>query len=285
MSFVNRPLPYRDGYRMAPNCLLRSSLCSAIPPWRAKLRGNDGMHRIVTTKDASALQSHGDCIDQADFDVLLLIYAEFALCESLADTPIESIHVPLLGLLSAAGRQDGGKNRQWLRESLERLSTARICLDNEKAGIYLVNQALLESSALSKTDYEIRLPDEARQLFDHGFAGINWHQRQKLSPLGKWLHAFYSSHKRLPLRMGARLLGQLSGWSASSDSMNAAFPGVLEKELKLLAEVTGWRCEIDPESEQVIVVKQDDGVGGNAATLAKFDDCELGKADGEQEEI
>lgn len=285
MSFLDRALPFRDGYRMAPNCLLRSSLCAAIPPWQARPNGNDGMHRIVTTKDATALQTQGDCIDQADLDVLLTIYAEFALRESLADTPLESIRVPLLGLLTASGRQDGGKNRQWLRDALDRLTKVRICFDNENAGIYLVNQALLQSSALSKANYEIRLPDDIRQLFDRGFTGINWHQRQKLTPLGKWLHSFFSSHKRFPLPMGAKLLGQLSGWSSSADTMNASFPETLAKELKVLAEVTGWQCEIDPESEQVTVVKEDDGVGGNAATLVQYDNCDFGKSDDNQEEI
>lgn len=285
MSFVDRPLPYRDGLRMAPNCLLRSSLYSAIPPWRARPTGNDGMHRIVTIKNASVGQSHGDRLDQADFDVLLSIFAEFALYESAWDTPVESIHVPLLGLLTATGHKDGGKNRQWLRDAIDRLSKARICVENEKAGIELMNQPLLTSSAFGKTDFEFGLPEEIRQLFDFGFAGINWHERKQLSSLGKWLHAFYSSHKRLPLRMGARLLGQLSGWAVSPSATNAAFPSVLAKELRLLAEVTGWQCELDPSTEQVIVVKQDDGVGGNAAKLVDYDNYDFPKADDEPEEI
>lgn len=286
MSFVTRALPHRDGYRLAPNCLLRSSLFGAISPWRARPGcTDDKMLRIATTKEAAALQSYGDRLDQSDLDVLIAVFAEFALRESAADEPVRSVEAPLAGLLAATGRQDGGKNRLWLHQAIERLNKARISLENEKAGIWITCQALIRATPVSKTRYEINLPNEIRQLFDSGFAGIHWQQRRQLSHLGKWLHAYYSTHKRLPHRMGARLLGQLSGWAGEAGAMNAAFPKVLEKELKLLAEVSGWKCEIAPETEQVFIQKPDDGVGGNAATAAQYHDPDFGKPDDVEEDI
>lgn len=282
MSFVNRALPYRDGYRLAPNCILRSSMFAAIPPWQARPGCTDyKMLHIATTKEATALQSYGDRLDQADLDVLLAVFAEFALCESVTDDPVLSIEAPLAGLLAATGRQDGGKNRLWLHQAIERLNKARISLENEKAGICVTCQALIHATPVSKTRYEFTLPDEIRQLFDSGFAGVHWQQRRQLSHLGKWLHAYYSTHKSLPLRMGAKLLGKLSGWSGGAGSMNAAFPIVLEKELRVLAEISGWECELNPVTEQVLIRKPDDGVGGNASTAAQYHDNDFEDEDEE----
>lgn len=271
MSFVSRSLPHRDGYRLAPNVLLRCGLASAIPPWQSRSTCTDAkIIRIPSTKGASIIQTQGARLDQADFDVLLAIFTEFALCEYAADEPEETIEAALGGLLIASGRQDGGKNRQWLRQSLHRLSTARICIEADKIDLALYNQELIRVSPMSETRYHIHLPNNIRRLFDFGFAGIHWHQRQQLSsPLGKWLHAFYSSHKRLPYRMGARLIGQLSGWS-NAGGMSAAFPTVLAKTLDSLAEISGWKCEFNQDDERVTIKKPDDGVGGNASTAEGY---------------
>lgn len=268
MSFTNRALPHRDGYRMAPNYLLRCGLFAAIPPWQARTTcDDDNPINIATTRGMTASQHQGDRLDQADLDVLLSIFSEFALCELLDDEPKKSVDVPLGGLLIASGRKDGGKNRHWLRESLERLGKARFSLNIDKDEIAITEQALLRVTSITETRYQIELPAEIRRLFDLGFTGVHWHERQQLNHLGKWLHAFYSSHKQSSYRFGARSLGQLSGWSGG---MTAAFPQILAKELKSLADVSGWRYEFDFKSERVSVEKDNDGVGGNAATIEQY---------------
>lgn len=282
MSFANRALPHRDGYRLAPNCLLRCGLFGAIPPWQARTEcTKDKPVRIATPRGVAASQSQGERMDQADLDVLFALFSEFALCEYLDDKPIPSIDVPIAGLLLASGRQDGGKNRAWLHQSLKRLGEAKISLENndDELKIKISNQALVAVTKVTETRYKIELPTEIRCLFDVGFAGVDWHERQQLSHLGKWLHAFYSSHRQSSYRLGARLLGQLSGRSGQSGDMAAAFPKVLAKELKSLADISGWRCEIDPKSERVSIEKQTDGVGGNASTAEGYRDHDF-SADG-----
>ncbi len=269
MDLTSFCIPYHDDYRFAPNVWLRSALFGARSP--AQLRQvyqSDNPKSVVTLKSFELLQ-RGTALDQADLDVLLTIGNEFGLREMDRGLPMSRLVMPFRGLLQASSRKDGGKNRKWLSESLSRLGQCQVSfwghadldLDPEWHSMISLND-------ISTCSATIDLGQTVREFFAAGFTGINWVQRQQLSHLGKWLHAFYSSHQRRPLPIKIQTIRRLCGRSNDLDGMASTFSSTLAAELIKLADITGWKCRI--ENHKVVITKGDDGIGGNAATCESY---------------
>lgn len=276
-SFAHRPLPHRDGYRMAPNLFVRSGMFSALTPRQDReCLGEEGDIQIPSLRGTEIVQYAGLLLGQSDFDTWLVLADEFALAEAEYGGVIESLEVQLNDLVEATEKTGGGKNKLNLVATLHHLDQARFAIypNGFEDPIHFRPLELLE---LGDGHGVVAIPAMTRQLFDSGFTGINSIQRRALNPLGQWLHAHYSSHTCRPRAVGVEFIRRMSGRGARkvnlcgsriarvsrSGQLATSFPSLLAKDLALLAQVTGWTCEL--RDGKVHVVKPYDGVGGNAA--------------------
>lgn len=275
--------PLRENWRFAPSILLRSALFGALPPGKVrKLCPPKPSTEIASVSNIYIAMIKGPIWHQCDLDVLLAIIHEAAIREEDSGRPVEKLSLPIRELLFALGRLDGGKNRTWLQESLKRLGkTQLICNSTGKVSVSTEWGCLITVRTNSRIAH-IKLSDDLRELYKAGYTGINWTERQQLSPLGKWSHAFFSSHSREPMKLKIQTIRRLSGRALDAMEMGSKFCETLANELVQLAAVTKWKCAID--EGKVVVVKPDDGFGGNGKTVADYL-ARLESGDWEVEEI
>lgn len=261
--------PYHEDFRFAPNILLRSALFGALPPGQARKVCDAAVpSQIPALRNLYLAMCHGPVFDQGDLDVFLAIMHEVAIREVDSGVQVSQVSLPVRGLLAATGRQDGGKNRSRLCQSLMRLGQSQLIAGSTgEMSVSTDWGSLIKVSANSRSA-DISLSDDVRELYKAGFTGINWVEREQLSPLGKWLHAFYSSHGRAPLRIKVQTIRQLCGRSLEVMGMASTFGKSLENELSHLAAVTKWKCSI--EDGKVVVRKPGNGLGGNANSAAEY---------------
>lgn len=273
--------PLRENWRFAPSILLRSALFGALPPGKVrKLCPPRPSTEIATVSKIFIAMINGPIWHQCDLDVLLAIINEAAIREEDSGCQVEKMSLPIRELLFALGRLDGGKNREWLLQSLKRLGkTQLICNSTGKVSVSTEWGRLITVRANSRIAH-IKLSDDLRELYKAGFTGINWAERQQLSHLGKWLHAFYSSHRREPTELKVQTIRRLSGRALDAMEMGSKFGDTLADELVQLAAITKWQCAI--EEGKVVIVKPDDGLGGNGQTVADYQ-ARLESGDWEEE--
>lgn len=275
--------PLRENWRFAPSILLRSALFGATPPGKArKICPSELSTEVTAVKDIFIAMLDGPTWHQCDLDVLLAIINETAIREEDSGRQLAELSLPIRGLLFALGRLDGGQNRTWLQECLLRLGkTKLICNSTGKVSVSTEWGRLITVSADSRIAH-IKLSDDLRELYKAGFTGVNWAERQQLSALGKWLHSFYSSHGHAPLALKVQTIRRLSGRALDAMEMGSKFGDTLADELAQLAAVTKWQCAI--EEGKVVILKPDDGLGGNGKTVAAYL-ARLESGDWEEEEI
>lgn len=269
MSDQYFPFPQNDDYRFAPNIWLRSALFGALPPAKARMVcAETPSAQLPSLKNLTVAMTHWEVFDQSDLDVLLTLLGEAAIREADTGKPVSALSLPMRGLLVATGRQDGGKNRDWLRLSLERMSKSQLIFGSSGEDYWSTEWCSLISASADSRTARITLGDAIRELYKTGFTGINWAERQQLSPLGKWLHAFYSSHGRSPLPIKVQTIRKLCGRGQDEMGVASTFRNTLDGELRALAKVTKWECSI--KDGKVLVRKPTEGLGGNAQSMAKF---------------
>lgn len=274
--------PRHDDWRFAPSILLRSALFGALPPGKArKVCGPKTPSEITTVKSISIKMLDGPMFDQGDLDVLLAIVDEAAIRDEDSGKPVTELSLPMRGLLFALNRPDGGKNRTWLLDSLMRLGQSQLTCKSTGKVSASTELGRLISVRADTCSAQITINNNLRDLYKAGYTGINWVERQQLSPLGKWMHAFYSSHGREPLPLKVQTIRRLSGRAQDAMGMASKFGDTLAAELEQLAAVTNWQWAI--EEGKVVVVKPDDGIGGNGKTVADYRArLEGGEWDGEE---
>jgi hypothetical protein len=108
----------------------------------------------------------------------------------------------------------------------------------------------------ARTEWTIFLEPEIINLFaSDGYTLIDWDQRLSLTPLAKWLHSFYFTH-RAPFDYKVATLYELCG---SQCKELRAFRYLLKKALTTLKEcgfLVDWA--IDPTSDLVTVIRAKD---------------------------
>lgn len=275
--------PLRENWRFAPSVLLRSALFGALPPGKVrKLCPPRPSTEIASVSNIFIAMINGPMWHQCDLDVLLAIINEAAIREEDSGRSVAKLSLPIRELLFALGRLDGGKNREWLLQSLKRIGkTQLICNSTGKVSVSTEWGRLITVRADSRVAH-IKLSDDLRELYKAGYTGINWTERQQLSALGKWLHSFYSSHSHAPFALKIQTIRRLSGRALDAMEMGSKFGETLAAELVQLAAVTKWQCSI--EEGKVVVVKPDDGLGGNGTTVDAYQ-ARLESGDWEEEEI
>lgn len=235
---------WSDAVRGVPNAALRSALFGAIK--RGKRAYQDGVKKASV--DGVTVIHTGPQLDQADLEV-------WEHCIELArkNGLGEKIHFGLGYFLTDIGRSTGGKDSEWLKGSLRRLSASVVEITDGKKTYWgsMIYRGVRDEET-GKHVIEVN-PDIAKLYGTDGWTAIERSVRTALKgqPLAQWLHGFYASHAR-PYPMKVETLHKLCG---SENKQLAGFRRELAGALKRLAEVTGWTWDID-EADLVHVIKK-----------------------------
>ena len=235
---------WSDTVRGVPNAALRSALFGAIK--RGKRAYQDGVKKASV--DGVTVIHTGPQLDQADLEV-------WEHCIELArkNGLGEKIHFGLGYFLTDIGRSTGGKDSEWLKGSLRRLSASVVEITDGKKTYWgsMIYRGVRDEET-GKHVIEVN-PDIAKLYGTDGWTAIERSVRTALKgqPLAQWLHGFYASHAR-PYPMKVETLHKLCG---SENKQLAGFRRELAGALKRLAEVTGWTWDID-EADLVHVIKK-----------------------------
>jgi len=195
-------------------------------------------------------------LDQGDFDVLA-----HSLHLAAHHATGQFVQFTAKGFLKGIGRSFGKSGREWLKDSLRRLTASAVEIRFEVHGnlgteIFSYVGSLLDEFYYTEEDqtYFLKFNSKLARLFDAGWTQLQWQQRLHLkTDLAKWLHGFYSSH-RTPFPMKVVTLQQLCG---SDYGRLSDYRGKLRSALEELVKteiIASWN--IDHE-DKVHVQKRD----------------------------
>lgn len=239
-----------DKTRGIPNICLRSALFGVIKRGRRKAVKKE----LIASLKGVAIQYTGWRLDQGDFDVL----AQALHFQSREPDPEKRqfLRIKVKPFLAAIGRQGGKSGREWLKDSLRRLTATAVEIKvdlNAYRGSFSYTGSLVDEFYFSDEDqsYIVRINPKLVGLFDVGWTQVQWQQRLQLkTDLAKWLHGFYASH-RAPYPVKITTLKHLCGSECSRlvdfrRSLRSAM-----SELVQAGAVLGWN--IDPEDKLNVV--------------------------------
>lgn len=207
---VQPRLPFwPEPVRGLPNPLARSDLFTVGN--RAQPRANFKNKMVASTKGVSIVY-RGEELRQDDEDVFLQIL------HVARDFPLgESVELTGFGVLKALGWGRSQPMYERLKECLMRLkaSALTVSTDNDDKGF---SGSLIRKFAWQGDDgtpmktWKIWLEPELIRLFSPDtYTQIYWEQRLSLSsPLAKWLHGYYYTHKE-PYALKTETLRTLCG--------------------------------------------------------------------------
>ena len=201
-----------DKTRGIPNICLRSALFGVIKRGRRRAVKKE----LIASLKGVQIQYTGWRLDQGDFDVLAQAL-HFQTRESNPEAR-QFLRIKVKPFLAAIGRQVGKSGREWLKDSLRRLTATAVeikveCNRGLYGGMYSYAGSLVDEFYFSEEDqsYIIRINPKLAGLFDVGWTQVQWQQRLHLkTDLAKWLHGFYASH-RAPFPIKVSTLKHLCG--------------------------------------------------------------------------
>jgi hypothetical protein len=246
------PLPtWPEECRGIPNICLRSALFGVIQRGRREAVKRQSIAAI----NGLNISYTGWRLDQGDFDVLA-----HSLHLASRQATGTSVQFSAKGFLRGIGRSHGKSGREWLKDSLRRLTASAVEIQLKMPVTYgpelfSYTGSLLEEFFYTEENqsYLLKFNGQLATLFDAGWTQVQWQQRLHLKTgLAKWLHGFYASH-RTPYPMKVATLQELCG---SHCGRLSDYRGKLRSALVELVEVetlTSW-C-IDQE-DKVLVDKQ-----------------------------
>ena len=222
-----------EGTTATANSLLRCSLFAATKrgqrPYlkRRKLHSADSISIVYT----------GARLDQADLDV----YQQCIYLLSYSGS-VNTIKFTARSFLKEIGREGGGKDQEWLKDAIARLTACSIEISDGKKTYF---GSLVEGGKRNEETgfYEIQLNKNLMGLYKAGnWTGIDTNQRKALrgKSLALWLSAFYATHES-PYPYGIEKLMHLSG---SENTETKDFKRKLANALLELNTKTNWYWEI-----------------------------------------
>lgn len=236
-------LPYcSDEKKPVPNALLRSALFGVIG------KGGRAYEKRVLKAAVNGITVRftGQQLDQSDLDVWL------GCLQLLKEVPVGTqVYFSMKGFLKSLGRNSGKSDKEWLRDSLTRLSA---CLIEIGDGQRFYSGHLINDFYRDEVDceYTITLNPKMLSFFSNkSWTGLNLNKRNELKgrSVAKWLHGFYSTHAS-PHPYKVETLKDLCGSKAELKE----FRRMLKTSLSYVSSAEGWTCWID-ESDLVNVKK------------------------------
>jgi hypothetical protein len=210
-----KPLPeWPEGTAALMNALIRSEVFSPLEKVKARERLHDAP--LVSQSNYTVVYT-GIPLDQGDADVFLQIISLHS-----GIIPGNPIQISLRPFLQSVGRAYGTRNRNWMIESLERLSSAYFKIKfstNTYVGEYsggILDVEFLQDIKPKKSDLKIMvtIPVQFFNRFLHDYTKLPMRKRLalkgKASQLAKWLHSYYASHRE-PYPVSVDFLRKLSG--------------------------------------------------------------------------
>lgn len=255
------PLPHWPAEtRGIPNICLRSALFGVIQ--RGSRKAVKG--ELIAAVKGLDVRYTGWRLDQADFDVL----AHALHLASVQQSTGGYVQFTGKGFLHGIGRSAGKSGREWLKDSLRRLTGSAVEITLRLKETYGINSYTYAGSLLDefyynacKQTYFLKVNPKLAILFDAGWTQLQWNQRLRLkTDLAKWLHGFYSSHKN-PFPMKVETLKHLCG---SSIGRLSDFRGNLRRALGELAQtelIISWKID---GNDNVHVKKQEPNPAGRS---------------------
>lgn len=222
-----------EGKRPVPNAILRSALFGVVAKGARKYE----QRVLKATVNGISVRFTGQQLDQSDLDVWL------ACLHRLGEVPAgNQVYFSIYGFLKSLGRNTGKSDREWLKNSLSRLSA---CLIEMGDGRYFYSGHLINDYYRDEESGEsvLTLNPKILSFFSKElWTGIILDERKKLKGkvLSQWLHGFYSTHA-VPHPYKVETLKKLCG----SESDLKEFRRMLKKSLVDLSTATGWDCWID----------------------------------------
>lgn len=251
---------WNEQLRGVPNSVLRCALFGAIKRGRRAYQT-----RVKKASIGGLLVIHtGPTLDQADLDVWMH-FVHLARTSGLGTR----IQYTVKGFLKAIGRATGKSQREWLLDSIARLGTSAVEIQDGKKGYQgpLLVHVYKNDVGTDSEKHVVELNPALAALFDaDGWTGLEIEQRLHLKKesLAQWLHGFYSSHAR-PFAFKVETLHQLCG---SESKQMFSFRQELRRALERLASVTGWACDIDGDDLVHVGKSASNSIG--MATLLKL---------------
>jgi hypothetical protein len=252
-----KPLPeWPEGTAALMNALIRSEVFSPLEKVKARERLCDAP--LVSQSNYTVIYT-GIPLDQGDADVFLQIISLHS-----GVIPGSPIRLSIRPFLQKIGRAYGTRNRDWMIESLERLSSAYFKIKfstNTYVGEYsggILDVEFLHDANSEKSDLKIMvtIPAQFFNRFLHDYSKLPMRKRLALkgrsSQLAKWLHSYYASHRE-PYPVSVDFLRRLSG-SKIRDLF--VFRHQLKLALQLLkdnSDIASWSVE---DNDLVRVVRK-----------------------------
>ena len=207
------PLPvWHEKTRGVPNLCLRSALFGVIKRGRRKAVKGE---QVAAVKGIN-IRYTGWRLDQGDFDVLA--HALHLASKQQEESTGGLVQFTAKGFLRGIGRKSGKSGRDWLKDSLRRLTASAVEIKAEikhGSGVdsYTYAGSLIDEFYYNAQDstYFLKINPKLSSLFDSGWTKLQWQQRLHLkTDLAKWLHGFYASH-RAPYPVKVATLKHLCG--------------------------------------------------------------------------
>jgi hypothetical protein len=224
--------PWPEHVRCVPSSLLRSGLFA--PTGSAGKRHRKPVKLV--TPGSLEVSVQGTRLLHSDLDVFLgVLHAVRREVEG------SLVRVSMADLIAACGRTDGSKTRKHLVQSLRRLNSAKVWI-NDEMHLASFEGSLLRDLSIVRGDMRtvtVRLPADFYVLFSGNKTYLDLADRQKCAsrPVAGWLQAFLATHRH-PFAYSRSLYRRLT----ALDCTQFAFNRQLDKALKHLV-TTGFLIE------------------------------------------
>lgn len=235
---------WQEDKRGSPNSFLRSALFAAIQS-KDRIFMKDA---ILFSQQGITVKFTGEQLNQEDMTVWL------ALVDLAREHPLgNECDFTAYGILNHMGFTDGGRERERLQSSIDRLTA---CLVKIEGNRYVYGGSLIDDFVIDKDSkhYKITLNRQLIRLFgENDWTAINWEQRKQLrqKPLALKLHEYYSSHTR-PVPLTIEFLHDITG---SNNSQMKDFKRKVKAALDELVKI-GFLASYQFEDDKVTVERK-----------------------------
>ncbi|PPC84848.1 MAG: hypothetical protein CTY35_00565 [Methylotenera sp.] len=240
--------------RGVPNVLARSALFGIGD--NKKKRNMLEAAPIATYGDSGCITYTGLELRQDDADLFLqLIHLQrerdFSVGVEFKTTP----------MLKTLGRSQNSNYTERMKRSLQRMVATAITIETKDAegngvgycGSLIARFAWKDDNGAPSRTWRVWFDPKIAQLFDWAsYSQLDWKVRLSLSPLAKWMHLYYCSHKNpYPIKCENLLIFCGSSMTQLKHFRQELFDA--SNELKEVGFLSEWR--IDKQQDTLHVVK------------------------------
>ena len=226
--------PWPEHVRGTPNAFIRSALFPAISPARRRFLKNE----VLASTKGLTVRFTGEQFSQSDLDVW-----EHAVHLAREQPLGRECSFTAHNFLKALRQPTGKSQKDWLKEVFRRLKACSVEItynDITYAGS-LVDEYYRDERTQA---YAILLNSKLHRLFDAGYTGLGWRQRQQLRKrsLAGWVFNFLSSHRE-PFPFTVTRYHELSGSNTKSMRRFRQSLGTALDKLVEIGFLESWRFE------------------------------------------